>query len=225
MSDDIIRILLVDDHAIVRAGFHHMLLKESDMKVVAEAETGDRAVELYQTLAPDVVVMDLSMPADDTTVGATSTASGLDAIKRMLSLDPQARILVMTVWESCPYLTCAAKAGARGYVSKRCAERELVHAIREIHTGRCYFSDSVDHHSGQPPQTTPPQAPIALLTRRELEVFTLLAEGNSVNAVAEAMCLSPKTVHTHRANILRKLGLSSGSELIYLALHSGIIHS
>jgi len=220
-----IRILLVDDHSIVRAGFQHMLLKEADMEILAEAENGTQAVELYRELSPDVVVMDLAMPADSTTVEATSTTGGLDAIKRILAHDPAARILVLTIWEASPYPARVAEAGVKGYVTKRCAQDELVHAVREIYSGRRYFSKSVSDQLAQDLNVPPEQSPIAQLTRRELEIFTLLAEGRSVNAIADTIFLSPKTVHAHRANILRKLNLSNGSEIIHLALRTGIIQA
>jgi two-component system invasion response regulator UvrY len=222
---DTIRILLVDDHSIVRAGFQHMLLKEEDMEILAEAENGRQAVELYRELSPDVVVMDLAMPADSTTVEATSTTGGLDAIKHILAIDPYARILVLTIWEASPYPARVADAGVKGYVTKRCAQDELVHAVREIYCGRSYFSRSVSDQIGQDSHVPPEHSPIAQLTRRELEIFTLLAEGRSVNAIAETIFLSPKTVHAHRANILRKLSLTNGSEIIHLALRTGIIQA
>jgi len=220
-----IRILLVDDHSIVRAGFQHMLLKEADMEILAEAENGAQAVELYRELSPDVVVMDLAMPADNASAEATSTNGGLEAIKRILAFDPEARILVLTIWEASPYPAYVVDAGVKGYVTKRCAQNELVHAVREIYNGRRYFSPSVSDQIGPDAGVPSEQSPIAQLTKRELEIFTLLAEGHSVNTIANTIFLSPKTVHAHRANILRKLNLSSGSEIIHLALRIGIIQA
>ncbi|MBV0931803.1 response regulator [Marinobacterium weihaiense] len=220
-----IRILLVDDHSIVRAGFQHMLLKEADMEIVAEAENGSQAVELYREVKPDVVVMDLAMPADHDNTEASSTSGGLDAIKRIMLGDPDARILVLTIWEASPYPSRVAEAGVKGYVTKRCAQNELVHAVREVNAGREYFSSAISQQINQDAAGGADCSPIAQLTRRELEIFTLLAEGRSVNAIAESVFLSPKTVHAHRANILRKLKLSNGSEIIHLALRSGIIQA
>lgn len=220
-----IRILLVDDHSIVRAGFQHMLLKEADMEIVAEAENGAQAVELYRKVKPDVVVMDLAMPADHENPEASSTTGGLDAIKRIMISDPDARILVLTIWEASPYPMRVVEAGVKGYVTKRCAQNELVHAVREVYAGRTYFSPSVQEQIHQDSSGGADASPIAQLTRRELEIFTLLAEGKSVNAIAETVFLSPKTVHAHRANILRKLNLTNGSEIIHLALRSGIIQA
>ncbi len=220
-----IRILLVDDHSIVRAGFQHMLLKEADMEIVAEAENGSQAVELYRNIKPDVVVMDLAMPADQENPEASSTTGGLDAIKRIMLNDSDARILVLTIWEASPYPLRVAEAGVQGYVTKRCAQNELVHAVREVYAGRKYFSPSVSEQITQDAEGGAECSPISQLTRRELEIFTLLAEGRSVNAIAETVFLSPKTVHAHRANILRKLKLNNGSEIIHLALRSGIIQA
>ena len=220
-----IRILLVDDHSIVRAGFQHMLLKEADMELVAEAEKGGQAVDLYRSIKPDVVVMDLAMPADQDNSEASSTTGGLDAIKRIMLNDPDARILVLTIWEASPYPLRVAEAGVKGYVTKRCAQNELVHAVREVYAGRKYFSPSVSEQIVQDAEGRAECSPISQLTRRELEIFTLLAEGRSVNSIAETVFLSPKTVHAHRANILRKLKLSNGHEIIHLALRSGIIQA
>ncbi len=220
-----IRILLVDDHSIVRAGFQHMLLKEADMEIVAEAENGGQAVDLYRSVKPDVVVMDLAMPADQDNSEASSTTGGLDAIKRIMLNDPDARILVLTIWEASPYPLRVAEAGVKGYVTKRCAQNELVHAVREVYAGRKYFSPSVSEQITQDAEGKTECSPISQLTRRELEIFTLLAEGRSVNSIAETVFLSPKTVHAHRANILRKLKLSNGHEIIHLALRSGIIQA
>lgn len=220
-----IRILLVDDHSIVRAGFQHMLLKEADMEIIAEAENGGEAVEMYRQIRPDVVVMDLAMPADKESQEASSTAGGLDAIKRIIVEDPSARILVLTIWEASPYPARVADVGVKGYVTKRCAQNELVHAVREVYAGRSYFSSAVRGQIKQDGEAGAESSPLSQLTRRELEIFTMLAEGRSVNTIAESIFLSPKTVHAHRANILRKLNLSNGSELIHLALRSGIIQT
>ncbi|MBA4502291.1 response regulator [Marinobacterium marinum] len=219
-----IRILLVDDHSIVRAGFQHMLLKEADMEIVAEAENGSQAVDLYRNIKPDVVVMDLAMPIDQDTSEASST-TGMDAIKRIMLHDPEAHILVLTIWEASPYPLRVAEAGVKGYVTKRCAQNELVHAVREVYAGRKYFSPSVSAQIVQDAESGEECSPISQLTRRELEIFTLLAEGHSVNTIADTVFLSPKTVHAHRANILRKLNLSNGSEIIRLALRNGIIQA
>lgn len=220
-----IRILLVDDHSIVRAGFQHMLLKEADMEIVAEAENGGQAVELYRNIKPDVVVMDLAMPADHDNTEASSTTGGLDAIKRIMLSDSSARILVLTIWEASPYPSRVAEAGVKGYVTKRCAQNELVHAVREVYEGRKYFSSAISAQINQNAESGAEYSPISQLTRRELEIFTLLAEGRTVNAIAENVFLSPKTVHAHRANILRKLKLNNGSEIIHMALRSGIIQA
>lgn len=220
-----IRILLVDDHSIVRAGFQHMLLKEADMEIVAEAENGGQAVELYRKVMPDVVVMDLAMPADRDSQESSSTAGGLDAIKRIILHDPEARILVLTIWEASPYPARVAEAGVKGYVTKRCAQNELVHAVREVFAGRQYYSPSVNGQIGSNNGESGDCSPLAQLTRRELEVFTLMADGYGTSDIAERIFLSPKTVHAHRANIFRKLKLKNNSELIHLALHLGLIQT
>lgn len=220
-----IRILLVDDHSIVRAGFQHMLLKEADMEIVAEAENGTQAVELYRQVMPDVVVMDLAMPAHKENQEASSTTGGLKAIERIIQHDPEARILVLTIWEAAPYPARVADAGGRGYVTKRCAQNELVHAVREVFAGRRYFSPSVSVQVSPDGNESGDISPISRLTKRELEIFTLLSEGHKPADIAERIFLSPKTVHAHRANIFRKLNIKNNSELIHMALHMGLIQT
>lgn len=217
-----IKILLVDDHPLVRAGFHRLLQTESRIAVIGEANNGLEAYELYQECAPDLVIMDLSMPTDlDDPEASTNINGGLDAIHRIVAHDPDAKVLVLTVMESDPFPMHVLNAGAKGYLTKRCAPEELLHAVYEIHAGRSYISDVIKAKmSGVPEDET---SPVRLLTKREFQIFAHLAVGSTVSQVAEAMFLSPKTVHAHRTNIFRKLEVSNNSELVHLAIRHGIV--
>ncbi len=201
--------MLVDDHEIVRAGFRRLLDNTNDITVVAEASTGEDAYNCYQQHRPDVVVMDLSMPPG---------VGGLEAIKRILASFPEAKILVLTVQECEPYPSRVLEAGAKGYLTKRCAPEELIDAVRKVNLGREYVATSIQKElEGKEPSK------LLQLTQRELQVFTMLASGATAAQIAEAMFISQKTVHVHRSNILAKLGLSKTSELIHLAIRHGVV--
>ncbi len=205
----VISTMLVDDHEIVRAGFRRLLDGSPDIQVVAEASSAEEAYNSYQRYRPDVVIMDLNMPPG---------MAGLEAIKRIIATAPEAKILVLTVQENEPYPTHVLKAGAKGYLTKRCGPEELIQAVRQVYDGVEYVSPDVKIEMDSNATTS-----LSVLTKRELQIFNLLATGSSVNEIAEKMFISNKTVHVHRSNILSKLSLNSSSELIYLAIRNGII--
>ncbi len=206
-----IKVMLVDDHEIVRAGFKRLLDNTSDISVIAEASTGEDAYDLYREHKPDVVVMDLSMPPG---------LGGLEAIKRILASHTKAKVLVLTVQECEPYPSRVIEAGAKGYLTKRCAPEELIDAVRKIYSGQDYITPIIQKglSSEEPTKLT-------RLTKRELQIFTQLAGGLSVNQIAESMYISQKTVHVHRSNILSKLELSKTSDLIHMAIRHGIVEA
>ncbi|WP_207061154.1 response regulator transcription factor [Motiliproteus sp. SC1-56] len=204
-------VMLVDDHEIVRAGFRRLLDNAADLQVIGEAATGEDGYQLYLESKPDVVVMDLSMPPG---------VGGLEAINRILASDPQARILVLTVQECEPYPSRVLQAGAKGYLTKRCAPEELIAAVRQVAQGREFIAPGIRKELDGKGASK-----LEALTKRELQVFTLLASGQSVAQIADAMFISQKTVHAHRANILGKLGLKKTSDLIHLAIRHGIIEA
>ncbi|WP_210395098.1 response regulator [Motiliproteus sediminis] len=205
------RIMLVDDHEIVRAGFKRLLDSSEDFTVIAEASTGEEAYQQYQRCQPDVVVMDLSMPPG---------AGGLDAIQRIRAIDPDARVLVLTVQECEPYPSRVMQAGALGYLTKRCAPEELLEAVRQVSQGSEFVAASIREGMNSKEPTK-----LSQLTKRELQIFTQLASGQSAAQIAETMFISQKTVHAHRANILAKLGLTKTTDLIHLAIRHGIIEA
>ena len=207
-----IDVLLVDDHSVVRAGFRRLLETSPEIRVIGEADTGDKACHRFRELSPDVVVMDLSMPK----------MGGLDAIEKIRKSAPHARILVLSVHESEPFPSRALQRGAAGYLTKRCAPEELVMAVREVADGRRYLGNDIAHRLALERLDSETEL-LAKLTSREFQVLTLLAKGRSVGQIADAIFISPKTVHVHRANVLRKLKISTTAELVRLAIRNGII--
>ncbi|WP_188747531.1 response regulator [Marinobacterium zhoushanense] len=222
--DSSIRVLLVDDHSIVRYGYQQLLSQNPAIEVVAEAENCAEALSCYRKLTPDVVILDLSMPMDSESEEVQSTAGGLEAIRRIRSYDNSARILVVSGLDSNPYPQRAVQAGVLGYVTKRNASSELKQAVENIARGKSYYSKSIAHLVDSKEELYEDNQ-LSQLTSRELEIFSMIAEGHSVNHVAEVMHLSPKTIHAHRANLMRKLGISSNSDIIHIAMRAGILQT
>ena len=212
MNGACIRVMLVDDHAVVRAGFHHLLETFADMQVVGEAASGEEACRQAQTLQPDVIVLDISMPG----------IGGLETIGRLARVAPQARVLVLSVHENEPFPSLALERGASGYLTKRCAPEELVKAVREVAHGRRYLASDVARRIALG-RTDGEAKRLASLSPREFEVFSCLARGLSVNEIAASLNLSPKTVHVHRANLLTKLGVKTTTDLVHIAVRMGVV--
>ena len=206
------RILLVDDHPLVRAGLTAALHGESDLEVCGEAGTVLEALTLVRQSAPDVVILDLTLP----------DGGGLDLVKRMASLPAAPRILVCTVNEEALFAQRALAAGASGYIHKREAMAQVVAAIRRVLAGKIYLSADMTQvvlrYLAGERAPVGAEASIACLSDRELEVFALVGQCLSASLIAERLHLSVKTVETHRAKIKRKLHLSSGGELTRYAV-------
>jgi DNA-binding NarL/FixJ family response regulator len=207
-----IRVMLVDDHAIVRSGFRRLLEQTPGIVVAAEAGSGEEAYQAFPACRPDVTVMDLSMPG----------AGGLETMRRILARDPQARVLVYSMHESAAFATQAMRAGASGYVTKASAPDVLVEAVKAVHGGRSYLSPdmaqkiALESVGGE-------RDPLQVLSAREFEVFRLLAEGRSTEEIAERLFLSHKTVANYATQVKQKLGVSTAVELLRLALRHGIV--
>ena len=213
-----IRILLADDHAILREGIRALLEDQPDMAVVSEAADGRRAVELACQQRPDVVVMDIGMPL----------LNGLEATRQIKRDCPQVAVLILTMHDNEEYVSQSLEAGASGYVLKRAASSELVMAIRAVAAGQNYLSPAVTKLLIEGYVGRRPEAPVALdpfdtLTAREREVLQLVAEGHTNQQIARLLNISLKTVKAHRANLMQKLGLHDRGELIKLAIQRGII--
>lgn len=207
-----INVLLVDDHAVVRMGFKMLLESASDIKVVAEADSGEQGVKLYMEHHPDVVVMDITMPG----------IGGLEAIERIMAKESNARILVLSAHEDSVHPKRVLNAGAMGYLTKRSAAEELIKAIRTVASGKRYLEASVAQQMAIQ-QLSGEQNPVDVLSDREFEVFMALAKGKTTNDIAETLCLSPRTVGTHLYNIKQKLNANNSAEIALIAMRSGLI--
>lgn len=212
MAKGKITVLLVDDHAIVRAGFRLLLASEAMIDVIAEAERGETACQLYLEKQPDVVVLDLSMPG----------IGGLETIRRLCNRDSNAKILVFSVHDEMVYAHRAMAAGAKGYVTKSAAPDILAPAIQKIAEGGIYIEHSLLGAAQTPTQSGEYRAIIDTLTSREFDVFLLLAKGLTVHKVADELCLGYKTVANYGTQIKSKLNVSTVAELAHIAMVLGL---
>jgi two-component system invasion response regulator UvrY len=202
-----IKVLLIDDHPVVRAGYRRLLEQAPDIRVVAEASDGESGYLAYTEYHPDVTILDLSMPG----------IGGIATIQRLCRRDPKARILVFSIHENDVLVRRALAAGARGYITKRSASRDMIQAVREIARGRSFFSADISDWNAQR------NSPLNVLSAREFDVFRLLAEGRTVAEVAELLHISPKTAGVHQTRILRKLKLFNVVQLTRLAIRLGLV--
>jgi two-component system, NarL family, invasion response regulator UvrY len=207
-----IKVMLADDHAVVRMGFRLLLEGSPDIRVVAEADSGEDAVRRFAEVKPDVVVLDLSMPG----------IGGLEALSRILAREPTAKVLVLTAHEDAMHARRVLKAGALGYLSKRSAAEELIQAIRQVWAGRTFLEPAIAQQLAVQ-QLTGERNPVDMLSEKEFKVFLALARGQSVADIAEVMSLSPRTIGTHLYNIKQKLGASNSAELAIVAMRHGLL--
>ncbi len=207
-----IRILLADDHALVRHGFRMILAAQPDMEIAGEAGNGREAVELAQKLKPDVVIMDVTMPE----------LNGIEATRRLIELSPRTRVLALSMHKDAVYVREILRAGARGYLLKDSADADLLAAVRAVAKGEGYLSPGVSDAvlSDYRRHVTDP---LDLLTSREREVLQLIAEGKTNKEIATSLNLSVYTVEAHRGRVMEKLNLHSTGELVRFAVRSGLI--
>ena len=199
-----IKVLLADDHSIVRAGLRRIVEESGDMEVVAEADDGREAIQLVQKTDPDVAVVDISMPGLD----------GLEVIGRLQTLKPELPILVLTMHEEGQYVVRTIEAGAKGYLTKQSAPEQLVKAIRKIYDGKRYITDeAAESLALRVAKGSKGRSPLDSLSMRELQVLRRLAMGHTNREIASAYHISIKTVDTYRARILKKLALRNNAEL------------
>ena len=207
-----IRIMLVDDHAFVRAGIRRLLEQDARFCVVAEADTGERAYQLFGEQLPDITIMDLSMPG----------LGGMETIKRIVARYTQAKLLVLSMHENAAFCNHALKAGAQGYLAKNSLAEELVHAIDAILKGQVYVSSEIARKIAAQRNDSNPMLQLSV---REFEIFRMLAEGQDIAEIAGALNISSKTVANYQTMIKDKLGISSPVGLVRYALRFGIIES
>lgn len=215
-----IRVILADDHTVVRQGLRALLVAEGDIEIVGEAENGRQAVQVARKLMPDVAVIDIAMPQ----------LNGLEATRQITRMVPSTKVLILSSYSDDEYVQQLTEAGAAGYLIKQTAANELLKAIREAHKGNAYFSPSIAKRlrdqcrqafvTGQPARRRTDQ-----LTAREAEVLQLIAEGRANKQIASELCISIKTVEKHRQQVMNKLGIHDVAGLTRHAIAKGIIES
>lgn len=207
-----IRVVLVDDHNVVRSGLRRLLELGGDIEVTAEANSGEQVCEIYGEFKTDVLVMDLSMPG----------IGGLEALRRILLSSPKAKIVIFTMHENITFASQALSAGARGYVAKSGLADDLLLAVREAAVGRSYISPVIAQKIAMQ-SISGEQNPMKQLSAREFEVFRLLAEGLSIDDIAGNLNISQKTVANYQTMLKQKLGISNAVELVRFAMRHGVI--
>ncbi len=207
-----ISILLVDDHAVVRAGYSTLLQHTANIEVIAEADNGQSALREFIDKKPDIVIMDLSLPG----------IGGLEAIRRIIARDPDAKILVFSMHEDTVFVEQALQAGARGYITKSSAPEVLVEAVRKIASGDIFLDAEIAQRLAFQ-KTRGRNTPFETLSTREFEIFCLLAEGLNVNDISKRLSLSYKTVANYSTQIKNKLDVSTAAELARIAIRHGVI--
>lgn len=209
-----IRILLADDHSIVRAGLRRIIEDSGDIEVIAEAADGHEAVQKAHETQPDVAVIDISMPIMD----------GLEVVSQLHHYYPKMPILILTMHEEEQYVFRAISAGAKGYITKRSAPEQMVNAIRKVHAGGRYLSDSAaESLAHRLASGTQDRSPMDVLSNREIQVLRQLALGKTTREIAEAYNISVKTVDTYRFRLLKKLNLRNNAELSRFAIQNRLV--
>ncbi len=208
-----IKVLLVDDHAIMRDGISALLNLQDDIEIVGEASEGKEAIDKARELVPDVVIMDISMPEMD----------GLEATRRIKKKNPSVKVLVLTQHDNREYILSTIKSGSDGYLPKRALGSELVAAIRAINQGHSFLYPTAAGILLEDYRRQVEKEPYDRLTEREREVFRLIADGHTSREIADLLFISLKTIHNHRAKIMEKLNIHNKSELIKFAILKGLI--
>ncbi|MDO8953707.1 MAG: UvrY/SirA/GacA family response regulator transcription factor [Gammaproteobacteria bacterium] len=210
-----IKVLLVDDHDLVRMGISRLLGDVKDIEVIGEATNGEDAIRLAKQLNPEVILMDVNMPG----------IGGLEAIKRILRSNPEIKILAVTTLGEEPYPTMILQAGANGYLTKGAGVNEMVQAIRLVHAGKRYLSPEVAQVLAMKQLDDKGGSPFDDLSEREMQVLIMITNGQKVMDISEQLHLSPKTVNTYRYRLFEKLNVNSDVELTHLAIRHGLINA
>lgn len=209
---EVIKVMLVDDHAVVRAGLKRLIENQKEIEVVAEAEDGEQAYQMYSKDPADVIVMDLSMPG----------MGGMESARRILGRYPQAKIIIFSMHDNAIFASQVLKAGAKGYVTKTGADSDLIKAVKEVAKGKSYLSSDVAQKIALESMAGDDN-PLNILSAREFEVFRLITEGLSTEDVGERLKISQKTVANYHTMIKQKLGVNSPIEMVRLAMRHGVI--
>ncbi len=207
-----IKILLVDDHHLVRRGIRG-IVEKAGMEVIGEASTGDEAVRMSRELSPDVILMDVHMPG----------TSGIDATRKICRYNPDTKVMALSAFSGEPYPSNFFKAGAAGYLTKGCDEKEMVQAIRVIYSGQRYISPSLAQRTVLQRMSNRGDSPFAKLSKREMEVALLVAAGHKPQKIAELLHIEQKSVNSHRYHIFKKVGVETDVSLTLLAMQHDLI--
>lgn len=208
-----IKVLLVDDHELVRTGIRRILEETGDMEIVGEAADGDSALKIARKATPDVILMDLNMPG----------MGGIEATRRMVRLLPDSKVIALTVLDDDPFPARLNEAGAVGYVTKGCQAKEMIDAVRTVHRGLPYVAASVARKHMLANWSGVTSTPFEELSSREMQVAMMILDGQRTQEISESLSLSPKTVSTYRQRIYEKLQLKTDVELTRLAYRHGLI--
>ncbi len=209
-----IRVLLVDDHELVRTGFRHILAADPGIEVVGEAESGEQALKQVQALRPDLVLMDVNMPG----------IGGIEATRKIKRQHPDTQIIAVTIHADAPFPEQLHEAGALGYLTKGCPADELFEAIRTVAAGKPFVSSEVSRKLTLARLTgVDPDTPFSSLSQREMQVLLMITQGHKTQEISDALCLSPKTVSTYRHRLFEKLNVDTDVDLTHLALRYGLI--
>lgn len=210
---DLTRILIVDDHDLVRTGLKNILADAGEMELVGEASTGEDAIRLARQLEPEVVLMDVGLPG----------LSGLETTERILKAQPDIQVIVLTAHSEPPLPARLLDIGATGYLTKACDARELINAVRTVARGERYIGSDIAQQLAISLLPGTPQSPFQELTARELEIALMLTQGMKMQSIAEVVNVSPKTVATYKYRIYEKIGVNSEVELLRMALRYGLV--
>lgn len=211
-----IRVYLVDDHRLVRAGLRKIVEDATDMTVKGEAETGEEAIELVRAEEPDIVLMDINMPG----------MGGLEATRRLLQSRPKLRVIGLSMHTEDPFPSRLLASGAAGYLTKDSAADEILTAIRKVHAGGNYITPAVAANLAVSLATGKNKAnPFANLSQREMQVMLMVTNGSSIQEISDSLCLSPKTVSTYRYRLFEKLNVTNDVELTRMAMRHGILEA
>ena len=210
-----INILLVDDHDLVRAGIKRILDDVSGIKVIAEARNGEEAVKLGRKLKPEVVLMDVKMPG----------IGGFEATRKLIRIDPDIKVLIVTICNNDLYPARLLQVGAAGYLTKGATMDEMVQAIRAVHAGQRYISPDIASRLAFKHVSDAAESPFESLSERELQVMLMITMGMKVQEIADKLCLSPKTVNSYRYRIFEKLKVKNDVQLTLLAIRHGLVDS
>ena len=208
-----IKVLLTDDHALVRNGIRRLLEDSEQIEIIGEADSGESCIQLSQTLKPDVILMDVNMPG----------IGGVEASRRILQRDPGQKIIILTIHTEQTFPKRLLEIGAKGYLTKECDTREMITAIESVHRGGSYIEPRIAQQLALSMLPGNENNPVDRLSRREFQVMLMISHGQSNNEISEKLCLSPKTISTYRSRLLEKLGAHSEVDLIKIAVEQGMV--